>query len=306
MADQETSGGRIALAVHGGAWDISPELQPAHRSGCEKALGSGWQILCEGGPAIAAAVTAVRLMEEDPTFDAGVGSFLNRDGEVELDAAVMDGRDLSVGAVAALRGVRNPVLLAEEVRLQGEHVLMVGEGALRLAIELKLPICDPSDLIVARERERWQRRRRGEFAGDLFGGTVGAIARDLDGHLAVATSTGGNLFKRPGRVGDTPLIGCGFYADDRVGAALCTGHGEAIARLVLAKQAIDFLSMLPVAEAAAAALQMLRARLDGRAGILLMDKQGRVSWCHSTPRMAVAVRDSGMPQPLIALDQHEV
>ncbi|HEX9638076.1 MAG TPA: isoaspartyl peptidase/L-asparaginase family protein [Acidobacteriota bacterium] len=304
--ERQASEGRVALAVHGGAWNISADLHAAHRAGCAKALRAGWAILSEGGPALAAAVSAVRVMEDDPAFDAGVGSFLNRDGEVELDAAVMDGRDLSCGAVAAVRALRNPVLLAEEVRLQGGPVLMVGEGALRLAHELKLKFCDPAELIVPRERERWELARRGALEADPFGDTVGAIARDLDGHLAVATSTGGSMFKRPGRVGDTPLVGCGFYADDRVGAALCTGHGESIARLVLAKQATDFLAMLPVEEAAAAALQQLRVRLEGRAGVLVMDKLGRVGWCHSTPYMAVALIDSERTAPRIALDQHEV
>jgi beta-aspartyl-peptidase (threonine type) len=207
----------ISMIVHGGAWAIPDEEVDAHVRGVGAALQAGWQILADGGAALDACEFAVRIMEDDPTFDAGVGSFLNADGQVELDAAIMDGSTLAAGAVAAVARIRNPILLARHV-MTTEHVLVVGAGAEKLAEAAGVELCDPMTLVAPRELERWQRIQTdpnfatwNEFQSR---DTVGALALDHDGNLAAAISTGGVLNKLPGRVGDAPLIGCGFYADN--------------------------------------------------------------------------------------------
>lgn len=233
-----------AMAVHGGAWAIPDELVAAHLSGCREAAAVGYGLLLAGSSAEDAVEAAVRLMEDDETFSAGRGSYLNRDGHVELDAAFMEGRDLHVGAVAAVRDVANPVLLARKV-MESDHVFLVGEGASRFAHACGLPLCDPARLVIAREVAAW-RVHSSELGAalDPWGrsDTVSAIALDASGHLPVATSTGGRPYKLPGRVGDVPCVGSGFYADDRLGAALSTGEGEAIVRPVLAKRVVDSLA----------------------------------------------------------------
>jgi len=278
------------LAVHGGAWNIPDDLVDAHAAGCRAALEAGWAVLMAGRPATDAVVAAIRVLEDDPTFDAGIGSFLNADGVVEMDAGIMAGDGLHVGAVAAVRDVRHPIELARAV-LSGPHVLLVGEGASRFAGAAGIPRCDPTELVIPRERRVWERIRAGEIGlvRAQFGpsDTVGAVARDAAGHLAAGVSTGGSLYKHPGRVGDVAVPGAGFYADDALGAVACTGHGERTLRVVWAKWAVDQLSgdrdPQVVAEAA---VHYLLDRVDGRAGLIIVDPQGRVGCAFSTPRMA--------------------
>jgi beta-aspartyl-peptidase (threonine type) len=228
-----------ALIVHGGAWAIPADELEAHKEGCRRALDVGWQLLAQGRSALDAVEAAVRVLEDDPAFDAGVGSVLNRDGIVELDAAIMEGEQLRSGAVAAVRRIRNPITLARRV-LESQVILLTATGAERFAESVGIPFCDPSELIVARERERWTALlKQGPVrAQDAFvanpGDTVGAVALDQRGHLAAGTSTGGTANKLPGRVGDSPLIGCGLYADDQSGACSSTGWGESIIKVVLA------------------------------------------------------------------------
>jgi len=232
-------------------------------------------------------------MEDEPVFDSGTGAHLNRDGRVELDAIIMDGTTLNAGAVAAVGCMRNPILLARRVLEASPHMMLVGGGAEQFAREQGLPLCDPEDLIVERERVIWRgcrddpRLAEADFAPVQATGTVGAVAFDTRGHLAAGTSTGGTLCKHPGRVGDSPLIGCGCYADGDAGAASSTGEGEAIMRIVMAKTGVEALRAGRSARAAAdASLSLLRDRGRGMGGIILIDKTGTPGFAHTTPRMA--------------------
>jgi L-asparaginase / beta-aspartyl-peptidase len=290
-----------ALIVHGGAWAIPDDEVAAHRDGCRRACAIGWQVLEHGGSALDAVEAAVRLLEDDPAFDAGFGSVLNRDGVVELDAAIMAGEDLCSGAVAAVRRVRNPITLARRV-LESQVSLLVAEGAERYAEANGISLCDPAALIVERERERWAAllAQSGAQAQDAFimrnaqpGDTVGAVALDRWGQLAAGTSTGGTGNKLPGRVGDSPLIGCGLYADNQTGGCSATGWGESIIKVVLAKMATDLIGACgdPMA-AAQAAIAILGQRVGGLGGCVLLDQRGRVGFAFNTPRMAYAYRDA--------------
>lgn len=284
----------VAMIVHGGAWAIPDDEVEAHLSGVRAALDAGWQILASGGSALDACEAAVRIMEDDPTFDAGVGSHLTTAGQVELDAAIMDGRTLDAGAVAAVATIRNPVSLARYV-MTTEHVLLVGAGAEQIAVRAGVERCDPDDLVIERERERWRQAQADPaFAiENAFRAhdTVGALALDSDGNLAAAISTGGTPNKRPGRVGDTPLVGCGFYADNEAGACCSTGWGEAIMRVVLAKSVVDRMAAGADAEAAAqAGIGELARRTGGAAGCIALGPDGAIGLFHNTPRMAYAYR----------------
>jgi L-asparaginase / beta-aspartyl-peptidase len=237
-----------SLIVHGGAWDIPDDAVDACKSGCHRALAAGWSILSRGGSSLDAVEAAVLVLEDDPVFDAGFGSHLNLEGHVECDAIVMDAATLRAGAVAALERVRNPIRLARAVLESAPHMMLVGRGAERFAEDRGIPLCDPEELISPPEREAWLRCRQDRHNANHHRGheqgTVGAVALDANGHLFAATSTGGTCCKLPGRVGDSPLIGCGCYADFEAGGVSCTGYGEAIMKIVMAKSACDLLRSL--------------------------------------------------------------
>lgn len=289
----------IAIIVHGGAWDIPHALHADHEAGCCAAAQAGWEVLADHGSALDAVEVAVQIMEDDPVFDAGRGSHLNADGVVELDAGIMDGQTLMAGAVAAVKRVANPISLARRVLHDSPHVFLVGEGAERFAAELGLPLYDPADLVIARERLLWEERVKTKEAGrSAFGAadTVGAVALDATGNLAVGNSTGGTFFKHPGRVGDTPIIGCGLYADNTLGAAACTGWGEQIMKTVLAKTTVDQIALLGNAMTAAnVAIAYFRHRVGGLGGVICLSPEGQVGLAHSTPYMAHAYRTDGLP-----------
>ncbi len=296
---------KVAIIVHGGAWDIPSALHADHEQGCRAAAEAGWDVLMRGGSALDAVEVAMRVMEDDPVFDAGRGAHLNADGEIELDAGIMDGRTLMAGAVAAVKRVANPISLARRVLHDSPHVFLVGEGAERFAVEAGLSLCDPSTLVVERERLLWEERRNatGEKRS-AFGetGTVGAVALDAAGNLAVGNSTGGTFFKHPGRVGDTPIIGCGLYADNTLGAAACTGWGEQIMKTVLAKTAVDQIALLGnAATAANVAIAYFRHRIGGLGGVICISPDGQIGMAHSTPYMAHAYRSEGMAHVVAAL-----
>jgi len=224
----------------------------------------------------------------------------------------MDGRTLMAGAVAAVRRIANPISLARRVLSDSEHVFLVSAGAERFAEQMGIPFCDPDDLIVARERTAWEKRRAqlasteppnerlpatqgGLTSATPSTGTVGAAALDMDGNLAVANSTGGTFFKHPGRVGDTPIIGCGLYADNAMGAAVCTGVGEQIMKTVLAKTTVDQIVLLgDAATAARAAIDYFQHRIGGQGGVICLSPQGKAGWAFSTPHMGYAYRTDGM------------
>lgn len=287
----------LALAIHGGAWNIPDDAVHDSREGVREALALGWDALQNGTSALDVVELAVRLLEDNPTFDAGRGSRLNNEREVEMDASIMEGRDLRAGAVAAIRMVRHPVSVARQVLDRSPHAMLVGAGAYKFAVEQGASLCRTQDLLVGRELERYLRVRDGEIElvetefdpeGHDTGpqGTVGAVALDGDGNLAAATSTGGTQDKAAGRVGDTPIIGAGTYADNAAGAASATGWGEGILRVVLTKAAVDGMAAgLPPREAGEAALRALD-RLRGKAGLILLDPRGRLAAVFNTPRMA--------------------
>lgn len=288
-----------ALIVHGGAWKIAPETHAAHLRGTRAAAEAGWNILGAGGSALDAVEMAVSVMEDDPTFDAGVGSVLNCVGDIELDAIIMDGRTLALGAVAAVRNIPNPVRLARVIMEDTYHTLLVGDGARRFAEQKGMRLCAQAELTVPREIERFRKLQEvpdyhlsDEFTPDPMD-TVGAVAIDQAGDIAAATSTGGVHFKLPGRVGDSPLVGSGAYADNLTGGASATGHGESIMRVLLSKTATDALGRgLSVQEAADYAIRYMYERVGGFGGLILVDHRGETAFAYNTPHMAVAWVDA--------------
>jgi beta-aspartyl-peptidase (threonine type) len=296
-----------SIIVHGGAGDISPDLHDAFREGTHRAVEAGWDQLAAGRSALDAVEAAIIVMEDDEAFDAGRGSFLNADGQVELDAGFMEGTELGVGAVAGVQFIRNPIRLARAVLEKSEHVLLVAQGAQRFAERMGFQSCELTDLAIPREFERWQKllydrtgTARQSFVRPTD--TVGCVALDKSGCIAAGTSTGGTPNKMPGRVGDVPMVGCGFYADDRLGGASTTGWGEAIAKVILARLTLHLLDELADPQAAAeAAVQELSARVNGVGGVILLSADGRPGWHHNTPYMGYAYRTAGMDRPEVGL-----
>jgi beta-aspartyl-peptidase (threonine type) len=289
----QDAGARIpALIVHGGAGADPVDGREESRAGIRTAVLAGWRLLAAGGGALEAVEAAVRVLEDHPHFNAGRGAVLTATGTVELDAAIMEGDRLRCGAVAIVSRVANPVTLARRVLEDGRHVLLVGEGALAVARAAGLPECDPEALVTERQRRR--------SAPRAMAGTVGAVALDRRGTVAAATSTGGMTGKLPGRVGDSALIGCGIYADSTLGGAACTGSGEAIIRVVLARRALDYLKEADDPDyAARVAVDLLVEEGGGDGGLILLDWRGRPGWAHSTPLMPVAWMSPALGEPRI-------
>jgi beta-aspartyl-peptidase (threonine type) len=290
--------GKPVLVVHGGAWAIPDDMVEVHLNGVRNAAAAGWRALERGGSALDAVEAAVVELEDDETFDAGRGSFLNRDGKVQLDAFIMDGATLRGGGVGCVERLRHPVRAARKILSDSTHVYFVADGAERFAEEHGIELCRNEDLIIPREVERLREyQAQGTNHGnDLFApaishDTVGAVALDSEGNIAASTSTGGTLNKDPGRLGDSSLIGCGCYADNESAAVSTTGWGEPIMKLVLAKWAADRVAAGNLPQwAAQEAMNYLKQRLDGHGGIILLDAQGRIGIAHNTPRMAWAIR----------------
>ena len=297
------------LLVHGGAWAIPDDAATAHLAGVSEALERGYAILSVGGSALDAVETAVTILEDDPAFDAGRGSFLTSDGRVQLDALLMDGGRMKAGGVACVERLRNPIQAARLVLEKSPHVYFVGIGAEQFAQAHGMTLIDNSKLVLDRERERLaqaQARAKAGLSDGTFSGlrddkdpetaislgmdshdTVGAVALDAHGNLAAGTSTGGTLNKTPGRVGDSSLIGCGCYADNLSAAVSLTGWGEPIMKLVLGKWATDRVAEGTAPEIAAReAISYLYNRLGGHGGIILLGPDGRFGLAHNTPAMA--------------------
>ncbi len=286
------------LVVHGGAWSMPDDMTEAHIRGVRNALAAGWRALERGGSALDAVEEAVVVMEDDETFDAGRGSFLNSDGKVQLDALIMDGATLRAGGVGCVEHIANPIRAASKILSESPHVYFVAEGAEQFAAKHGIRLCRNEDLVIPREVERL-REYQLDAAGngnDLFApaishDTVGAVALDQHGNIAAATSTGGTLNKAPGRLGDSSLIGCGCYADNSSAAVSTTGWGEPIMKLVLAKWTADRVAAGNLPEwAALEAMNYLKQRLDGHGGIIVLNAEGRFGLAHNTPRMAWAYK----------------
>jgi beta-aspartyl-peptidase (threonine type) len=280
------------LLIHGGAGQIRREATDAAtdagvRDALRLAIEAGSALLAEGKSALDAVEAAVRLLEDDPYFNAGRGAVFTADGVNELDAAMMDGATRNAGAVSAITRTRNPVSLARAVMEKGPHVMLSGAGADRFAAEQGLEQVDPSWFRV---EERWRQfeemRDSGTFDVDLKYGTVGAVARDMQGHLAAATSTGGLTGKRWNRIGDSPVIGAGTWADDRGAATSCTGSGEHFIRAGAAHEISSRVRLAnePLGLAADAVMDDIGA-LGGTGGVISIDGSGAGGWCFNTPGM---------------------
>ena len=292
--------GGPAVVVHGGA-GTRPDADPApYFEGTRRAAEAGLRALLQGGSALDAAQAAVLVLEDEPLFNAGTGAALTSSGQVELDASCMDGASLRAGGVACLKTVKNPILLARRVCDDTPHVLLCGSGAEAYARECGVPEVPNALLITQRQLDRWRElhleaQRVGADAVRKKIGTVGAVAVDARGHVAAATSTGGTMYKRPGRIGDTPIIGAGTYADDQEAAASSTGLGEAILKVTMARAAcVRVRDGASAREAAAGAVGLLRERAHGEGGIIVAGPDGRLGWAYNTPRMSRAVIRGGM------------
>ncbi len=295
---------QITIVVHGGAgaWDLSSGRLEIGKAACREAATAGQAILIAGGSALDAVETAVNILEDNPVLDAGRGSYLNAVGEIEMDALIMDGRTLEMGAVAAVQRVQYPISLARRVMVDSEHNVLVGHGADRFADQIGFPRCEFTDLLVGEELQKYQQlRANSAYQTDTIfnepgamGDTVGAVAIDVNGNLATATSTGGTRKKQPGRVGDSPLVGSGGYADNRTAAVSATGNGEKLMRVLISKQVCDFVAAGRTAkEACEAAIDVLAERVQGEGGLIAIDAQGNVGFAFNTDAMPYAYAING-------------
>lgn len=289
----QSSQKRWVLLVHGGAKEIAPEQEHANRAGLLEAVHAGSQKLADGGTAIDACEAAIRVLESLPVFNAGVGSDLNALGEVEMCSAIMDGRTLEIGGVSAITNARHPISVARLV-LSEKPILLTGEGADLFARERGAELCEQRDLVTEKAE------------GDLEAehDTVGAVALDRHGNIAAATSTGGLNNTLKGRVGDSPMPGCGYYADNEVGGVALSGDGEDIARLVLASRIITAMAEQEPQAAVERAIGLM-PRLGGEAGAVAIDRQGRIGWAHNSSHFAVASIAEGDEEPGVWLSKQE-
>ena len=300
------------LVIHGGAGSMRPKNgDPDHhekaREGLGSALEAGAAILVKGGSALDAAEASVRVLEDDPCFNAGRGSVLTSEGVIELDAAIMDGRDRRAGAVAGLRTTRTPISLARRLMEEGPHVFLSGKGADQFARDAGLEQVE-NDWFVTSERRRQldELLESGGFDADVKYGTVGAVAVDTEGHVAAATSTGGLTAKRWGRIGDSPLIGAGTYADDRAAAISATGSGEYFIRAVAAHQLAERVRL--GGESLKAALDGVLAdigELGGTGGLIAVAPDGEAAWGFTTSAMYRGIADAASRKVAIYAEEEK-
>jgi beta-aspartyl-peptidase (threonine type) len=282
-------GGAWAVLVHGGAGDLQGDQADLHVAGCREAAEVAADLLRAGASALDAVERAVSLMEDNPCFNAGTGACLNADGLIELDASLMEGIHLRAGGVCALPPFHHPIEIARAALEDGRHVLYAGDGAARFARERGFQAVTSDALTTEAARRRWLAARQATPGTGQGGGTVGAVARDRNGMLAAGTSTGGLVNKRVGRVGDSPVLGAGTYADNETGACSATGQGECIMRLALAKRTTDALRAGDLPEQAArAAIRALGARVMGTGGLIVIDNAGRMGLARNTVAMTWA------------------
>ncbi len=291
----------IALIVLGGAGVYPPEQIDPAQEGCREGLLVGWQVLQSNGSALDAVEAAVRALEDNPQFNAGTGSYLTSEGNIEMDAGIMDGEMFRVGAVTGIELIKNPIVLARKV-LESPQVLLAGRGAQRFALEQGMMLCTRKDLLTEQVYTRWHQKRAALVEEkEQQHGTVGAVALDSAGHLAAATSTGGTMNKPPGRIGDTPLVGCGFYADQYAGIS-CTGYGEDFVRLLIAKRAAEYVAQGSTAQLAAEkAIAFLGVHAKGTGGLIIIDVQGNVGVAKSRRHMPYAFISGQMVEPEVGI-----
>ena len=283
-----------AIIVHGGAKEIEPEKEAPNRAGCHAAAEAGRDVLARGGSAVEAVEAAIRVLEADPTFNAGFGADLNADGAVQLDAALMDGATYDVGGVCGTTGMRHPISVCR-LMLGETPTLLSGDGARRFAAEHDVELCGPDELISPEQAA-------GKAASE--NNTVGCVALDADGNIAAGTSTGGLPGAHPGRVGDSPLPGCGLYAENEVGGVSLSGEGESIARMMIAGRVMRGLSHQHPQAAIEAALAEMD-KVGGDAGVIAIDAQGQIGWAHRGTHFAVAMVREGMNEPAVWLKKDE-
>jgi L-asparaginase / beta-aspartyl-peptidase len=278
-----------SIIVHGGAGKVRAGREQRKRDGCLRAVAAGQDVLERGGSAVEAVEAAIRVMEEDAVFNAGYGSVLNADGEVEVDAAIMDGATLDAGAVCALQGVRNPITVARAM-LAEAPVLLAGAGARRFAERHGGILCDPRELIASEKPDETH-------------DTVGAVAYDRQGNIAAGESTGGMAGTMPGRVGDAPIIGAGLYAENEVAGCAFSGDGESVLRLGLATRLICDMAEQDAPDAARRAIRLMD-RVGGEAGVIVLGPAGEPAFAHNSPNFAVALASSSRPAQAF-LARHE-
>ena len=313
LAAQKTNSSakqNFALVIHGGAGailkkDMTPETEKAYKESLERALQEGYTILSKEGTALDAVEAVIRMLEDNPLFNAGKGAVFTHDGKIELDAAIMDGKNLAAGAVAGVTTIKNPITAARKVMEKSGHVLLIGKGAEAFAAEQKLEIVDPKYFYTERRWESLQKELKEDslktqtnndtihgplkqpWNRDSKYGTVGAVALDMQGNLAAATSTGGMSNKKFGRVGDVPIIGAGTYANNATCAVSCTGWGEFFIRLVVAKSVSDLIEYknYSVQKAAEEMIMKRVPQLGGDGGLIALDKNGNIAMPFNTPGM---------------------
>lgn len=291
-----------SLMVHGGAGALDnvkdDKTAMRYLESIRRVLEHGREVIELGGSALQAVEACASLLEDDPIFNAGCGSVLNEDGKVEMDAAIMDGRDLSAGAVAAIDNIANPVQLARRIMTESEHVMLIAGGAMRFADHSGMKRA-PENYFLTPDRVKQLNQAQLKHkimldhddtesnSEDQKYGTIGAVARDLQGNLAAATSTGGIVNKRTGRVGDSPIIGAGVYADNETCAVSATGYGEDFMRTVISKTIADFIFMqgMNAEEATAAGIEYLKRKVKGRGGVIVIDQYGKCSSGFTTKKM---------------------
>jgi beta-aspartyl-peptidase (threonine type) len=312
-----------AIIVHGGAWDVSSELIEPNKAGIRQAALAGIETLKAEDSALDAVEVAIRVLEDDDSFNAGLGSVLTLDGHIEMDAAIMDGKTLSAGAVGSVTNVRHPISLARKIAEETIHVFLVGKGADNFAKAVCAEeVCTFGELIVERRKKLWEdiTERMGDKLVDEYLksqvnllekypllknmplDTVGAVAIDINGDIAAGTSTGGMPMKLAGRVGDSPLIGCGTFADNKSGGVSATGHGESIIKTTLAKTTCALIeSGLTAQKAADAAIDFLWTKVGGKGGVIIIGRHGDVGLSYNTKKMPRAWMNSEMSSPEISL-----
>jgi beta-aspartyl-peptidase (threonine type) len=298
------------ILAHGGAGEVRKGREKTVERGIREAVTGGFSKLASAGSALDAVEECISLMEDNPTFNAGTGSVLTMKGSIEMDASISDGKTLSCGAVAMISNVRHPVSLARAIMEKTDHILIVGASAEKLAKRFGLEMCDPK---TPERVELWKEARNKFDKGEIkylqrtmnlirmypdLGETVGAVAIDSERNIAAATSTGGVMLKLPGRVGDTPIIGAGNYADENAGAS-CTGIGEVAIRLCLAKMACEYERKgLSAQESARQCIDLVDSRQGGLdMGVIVVDKEYNHGLCHNTKNLVWSLQKKGMNQP---------